>query len=63
MQHVVDYYYTRATKSGFSAEYVLRDGQYALGGTRAVDEGAFYITFTPRKDGGTDVDIVANNGR
>lgn len=63
MQSIVDYYYTRAIKSGFTAEYVIRDGQHALGGTRDVDDGAFYITFTPRKDGGTDVDIVANNGR
>ena len=63
MQSIVDYYYTRAVKSGFTAEYVIRDGQHALGGTRDVDDGAFYITFTPRKDGGTDVDIVANNGR
>ncbi len=63
MQSIVDYYYTRAVKSGFTAEYVLRDGQHALGGTRNVDDGAYYITFTPRKDGGTDVDIVANNGQ
>ncbi len=63
MQNVVDYYYTRAKKTGYSAEYVLRDGMYALGGTRDNDDGAYYIQFQPRKGGGTIVDIVANNGR
>lgn len=63
MQQVVDYYFTRAKADGFSAEYVLRDGLHALGGLRAKDDGAYYISFTPRKDGGTNVDLIANGGR
>ncbi|APG63346.1 hypothetical protein LPB140_11730 [Sphingorhabdus lutea] len=63
MQNVVDYYYTRAKKSGYSAEYQIRAGEHSMGGTRNVDDGAFFITFNPTKNGGTKVDIVANNGR
>ncbi len=63
MQDVVDYYYTRANRGGFSAEYQLRSGEYVLGGTRDRDNGAYFITFNPASGGGTSVDIVANNGR
>ena len=63
MQNVVDYYYTRARKSGFSAEYQIRAGEHALGGTRDNDGGAYFITFNAAPGGGTSVDIVANNGR
>ena len=62
-QNVVDYYYTRAKKSGYSAEYQLRAGEHALGGVRGNDGGAYYITFNAHPGGGTAVDIVANNGR
>jgi hypothetical protein len=63
MQGVIDYYYTRARKSGYSAEHQLRAGEHALGGTRDNDGGAYFITFNPAPGGGTSVDIVANNGR
>ncbi len=63
MQNVVDYYYTRARKSGFSAEYQILAGEHVLGGTRDNDGGAYFITFNAAPGGGTSVDIVANNGR
>lgn len=63
MQDVIDYYYTRARKSGYSAEHQLRAGEHALGGTRDNDSGAYFITFNAAPGGGTSVDIVANNGR
>jgi hypothetical protein len=63
MQAVLDYYYTRARKSGYSAEHQLRAGEHVLGGTRDNDGGAYFITFNPHPAGGTAVDIVANNGR
>ena len=63
IQNVADYYYTRARKSGFTAEYQLRAGEHALGGTRDNDGGAYFITFNAAPGGGTSVDIVANNGR
>ena len=60
MREVVDYYYTRARGAGYDAEYVIRQGDHALGGTRG--ENAYYITFAERPGGGTAVDIVANGG-
>ena len=63
MQDVIDYYYTRARKSGYSAEHQLRAGEHVLGGTRDNDSGAYFITFNRAPGGGTSVDIVANNGR
>jgi hypothetical protein len=62
-QSVVDYYYTRAKRSGFTADYEIRDGEHMLGGVRDNDGGAYVITLTALKGGGTAVDIVANNGR
>ena len=63
MQNVIDYYYTRARKSGFTADHELRAGEHVLGGVRDNDGGAYFITFNPAPGGGTSVDIVANNGR
>ena len=63
VQAVADYYYTRARRSGFTADYETRDGENVLGGTRDNDGGAYVITLSPLSGGGTSVDIVANNGR
>ncbi len=63
LQQVMDWYYTRVTNAGFSAEHQTDGGQHVLGGTRDRDGGAFALFFTSRNDGGTDVDLIANNGR
>lgn len=63
MQAVADYYYTRARRSGFTADYEIRDGEHVLGGTRDNDGGAYVVTLNALPGGGTSVDIVANNGR
>lgn len=63
LQTVLDWYYTRTTNAGFSAEHQAEGDEHVLGGTRARDDGAFALFLTKRRDGGTDVDIVANNGR
>jgi hypothetical protein len=62
LQKVLDFYYTRASKAGYSAEHQADGADHVLGGTRARDDGAFAIFLTARTDGGTDVDIVANRG-
>jgi hypothetical protein len=36
--------------------------EHILGGTRERDDGAYVLFLTARSDGGTDVDLVANNG-
>ena len=62
LRTVLDYYYTRATRAGYSAEHQADGGEHVLGGTRSRDDGAFALFLTSRADGGTDVDLVANNG-
>ena len=63
MQNVIDFYYTKALRSGFDAEHQLMAGEHVLGGVRQKDEGAYFITFAKHEGGGTAVDIIANNGR
>jgi hypothetical protein len=63
LQNVLDYYYTRASNAGYSAEHQVHGAEHVLGGTRARDDAALAVFLTSRADGGTNVDIVANNGR
>lgn len=63
MDRMIDWYYTRAMRAGYSSEHLIRHGDHVLGGYRERDEGAYYIIFAERSDGGTDIDIIANNGR
>lgn len=62
LQTVLDWYYTRARNAGYSPEHQADGAEHVLGGTRARDQGAFALFLTSRADGGTDVDLVANNG-
>jgi hypothetical protein len=62
MQNLLDWYYTKMVKAGYTAEHQVDGAQHILGGTRARDDGAFVIYLTARPDGGTDVDLIANNG-
>jgi hypothetical protein len=62
VQAMLDWYYTRAVRAGYSAEHRSDGAQHILGGTRGRDDGAYVLYMTARRDGGTDVDFVANNG-
>lgn len=62
MQGMLDWYYTKASKAGYTSEHQVDGNQHILGGTRDRDGGAYVIYMTSRPDGGTDLDIVANNG-
>lgn len=63
LQGVVDYYYTLAKRAGYGVSHERINGEQVLGGTRASDDGAFVVSFTPQSGGGVDVAIIANNGR
>ena len=63
LKTVIDWYYTRVTNAGFSADHQSDGAEHTLGGTRQRDGGAYVLFLTSRRDGGTDVDMVANNGR
>lgn len=62
LQTMLDWYYTRALAAGYDAEHQAEGGEHVLGGTRARDGGAYVLFLRARRDGGTDVDLVANNG-
>ncbi|MEI9851068.1 MAG: hypothetical protein WDN24_09745 [Sphingomonas sp.] len=62
MQTMLDWYYTKAVRAGYTAEHQVDGAEHILGGTRDRDDGAYVLFLTPRADGGTDVDLVANNG-
>ncbi len=62
MPALIDFYYTRAKRAGYSASHEIIDGGHVLGGTRPSDDGAYFLTFVTLPQGGTAVDMVVNNG-
>ncbi|MCD2324069.1 hypothetical protein LQ953_08605 [Sphingomonas sp. IC-56] len=62
MELLLDWYYTKAKRGGYSAEHQVDGKQHILGGTRARDDAAYVLFMTSRNDGGTDIDMVASNG-
>lgn len=63
MGTMIDWYYTKAVKGGYTAEHQVDGDEHILGGTRDRDGGAYVLFMTSRQDGGTDIDLVANNGQ
>lgn len=61
MQRLLDWYYTRTSGAGYAAEHSAEGDQHVLAGTRK-QGGAFMLYLKPRKDGGTDVDLMADGG-
>lgn len=60
LAEVMDFYYTRAAASGFTAQRVMQDGDDVMGGTR---QGASFMVFARRVRGGqTSVDLVTTGG-
>lgn len=61
-QRVLDWYHTRAVRAGYNSEHQVRGADHVLGGVNERTGGAFYLVATP-KGRGSDVAIIANNGR
>jgi len=57
---VMDFYFTRAAKAGFSAQRVLQDGDDVLSGTRGAASFVMYARRLP--SGATEVDLVTSGG-
>ena len=57
---LVDFYYTRASAAGYSAEHRADGTMHVLGGTHGGD--AYVVYVTPRQGGGAVVDLVSNAG-
>ena len=60
MNDVLGWYYTRARRSGYSAEHLLRGTEHYLGGTRGGE--AFVVIAREMGGGVVDVDVVASGG-
>lgn len=57
---VIDWFFTRSTGAGYSAEHKADGQRQVLGGTHG--DAAYILYVTPRRDGGSDVDLVSNDG-
>ena len=57
-QRLIDWYYTKTSAAGFSAEHGAHGGEHTLAGTKP--GAAFLVVLKPRADGGTDVDLMAD---
>ena len=62
-QRVLAFYQDRASKGGYSANRQARGGDQVLGGVSERDGAAFYLIVTPLPSGGSDVALIADNGR
>ena len=61
MQRLLDWYYTRASTAGYTAEHQTDGADHVLAGNRRAG-GSFMATLRARADGGTDVDLMADGG-
>ena len=59
-QRVLDWYHAGATRAGYSSEHQRREGDHILAGANG--DAAFFLIVTP-KSNGSDVSLIANNGR
>lgn len=55
---VIDYYYTRARKAGFGADYLVEGGDHVLGGSNA--GRAYVVSARSLESGVTEVDLIAS---
>ena len=60
MQRLLDWYFTRTSDAGYRAEHQADGREHILAGTKA--GGAFLLVLNPRKEGGTQVDLMADGG-
>lgn len=60
-QRVLDWYHTRAVRSGYSSEHQIREGDHVLAGVHGRGGAAFYLIVTPTRTG-SDVALIASKG-
>jgi len=60
LDDVIDFYFTRATSVGFSAQRVLENGDDMIGGVKGKASFVVYARTLPK--GGTEVDLITNGG-
>ena len=60
LTRVLDWYYTHATRGGYSASHQTDGAEHVLIGARG--DAAYAVYLSPREGGGTSVDLVSNGG-
>ena len=60
LQRLLDWYWTKATAGGFTAQHGAEGAEHTLAGTKA--GAAFLVTRKPAASGGTAVDLMADGG-
>lgn len=60
VQRLLDWYYTKATAGGFTAQHGADGDEHTLAGTKP--GGAFLVTLKPRAGGGSAVDLMTDGG-
>ncbi len=63
VQTVLDWYYTKTKTAGYDSEHQADGAEHVLGGNRERDQAAYILFATARDGGGTQVDLIVNNGR
>ncbi len=58
LQRLLDWYYTKATAAGFTAQHGAEGAEHTLAGTKP--GGAFLVTVKPAAGGGSAVDLMAD---
>ena len=61
MQRLLDWYFTKASAAGYTAQHHADGAEHVLAGNRR-GGGTFMATMRARADGGTDVDLMADGG-
>jgi hypothetical protein len=61
VQRMLDWYFTRTGDAGYRAEHKADGAEHTLAGTNPKG-GAFLVVVRARKDGGSDVDLMADGG-
>lgn len=61
MGTALDWYFTRASQAGYTSRRQADSDGEALGGTRP-DGGAYVVFMKNRSGGGTEIDLIVNNG-
>lgn len=57
------FYARRGKAAGYDTGIERRGGEVVVAGNHPADDRAYVVTLSPRANGGTDVDIVSNDGR
>lgn len=60
LQRLLDWYYTKTSAAGFTAQHGAAGDEHTLAGTKT--GAAFLVTLKPSGDGGTAIDLMADGG-